>query len=183
MVTTFDIIVLLVIAAGAVLGGLRGFVTELLSLFAWVAAIFALKMLHTPVSALLAPMLGTIGGAAVLAFVLVFGAVFMLGKVIAGSLGRRTRQSILGPFDRLLGVGFGALKGLLGATMVFLAFNLVFDVWTGRDAERPQWLRASRTYPLLNASGRAVVDFVQLRRGALKPQDLRPSNAQGGGKV
>jgi hypothetical protein len=28
----------------------------------------------------------------------------------------------------------------------------------------------SRTYPLLNASGRAIVDFVQARRGHAKEQ-------------
>ena len=36
----------------------------------------------------------------------------------------------------------------------------------GPAAERPQWMTKSRTYPLLNASGRAIVDWVQARRYA-----------------
>ena len=61
---------------------------------------------------------------------------------------------MLGPFDRLLGGGFGALKGLLGATLFFLLANLATDMVYGPQADRPQWMTKSRTYPLLNASGR-----------------------------
>ncbi len=34
----------------------------------------------------------------------------------------------------------------------------------GGDADRPEWMTSSRTYPLLNATGRAVVDWVETRR-------------------
>lgn len=181
MLTALDISVLLLIGGGAVMGGWRGFVTEVLSLFAWAAAIFALKLLHGPATDILAPLIGTRGGAAVLAFALVFAIVFFGGKMIAASLGRRTRQSVLGPIDRLLGIGFGALKGLLIATVIFLAVNLGYDTLFGGTARRPDWIRAARTYPLLNASGRAIVDFVQMRRGqapaARGADDDGPRNA------
>jgi membrane protein required for colicin V production len=165
MLTALDIIVLLLIGGGAVLGVIRGFVTEVLSLFAWAAAIFALKLFHTPATHALTGVTHSQSGAAVLAFVLVFGLVFFGGKMTAAALGRRTRQSILGPVDRALGGGFGALKGLLIATVLFLGVNLGYDTVFGGTSERPGWLRTSRTYPLLNASGRAVVDWVHHRRG------------------
>jgi membrane protein required for colicin V production len=181
--TTLDIIVLFILAGGAILGGVRGFVSEVLSLLAWALAIFALKMLHTPATGLLAPLIGSRGGAAVAAFVAVFGIVWFAGRIAADSIGRRTRSSILGPIDRLLGIGFGALKGLLIATVAYLGINLVYDVWAGKDSERPEWLRTSRTYPLLSASGRAIIDFVHLRRGDYQKRDYRPANAQDDGKV
>jgi membrane protein required for colicin V production len=164
MLTAMDIVVLLLIGGGAILGVLRGFVTEVLSLFAWGAAIFALKLLHGPVSGLMVHIVHNPSGAAVLAFAVVFGVVFFGGKMVAASLGRRTRTSVLGPFDRALGLGFGALKGLLIATVLFLGVNLVYDTVYGGKSERPGFIRTSRTYPLLNASGRAVVDWVQHRR-------------------
>ena len=71
---------------------------------------------------------------------------------------------MLGPFDRGLGGGFGALTGLLGATLFFLLANLATDMVYGPRADRPQWMTRSRTYPLLNASGRAIVDWVEARR-------------------
>jgi membrane protein required for colicin V production len=185
--TTMDVIVLLLLIGGAVLGTLAGFVTEVLSLFAWAAALFALKLLHSPISHFLAEIVGSPGAAAVVAFVLVFLATFLLGKFVAHSLGRRTRQSILGPLDRLLGAGFGALKGLLIATVAFLAINLLLDIWSGKDAMRPQWMRSSKTFPLLNASGRAVIDFVHFRRGdrplGINPRDVVIDNDQSNGAI
>jgi len=41
---------------------------------------------------------------------------------------------------------------------------LVYDSIYGADEPRPEWLAESRTYPLLNASGHAMVDFVQEQR-------------------
>src|SRR3546814_1141462 len=66
--TALDIIVLLLIGGGAIFGFLRGFVMETLSLIAWVLAIFAIRMLHAPVTEWLAKPVGTQSGAAVLAF-------------------------------------------------------------------------------------------------------------------
>ncbi len=163
--TALDIIVLLLVGGGLFFGFMRGFIFEVLSLVAWVAAIVALKVLHTPATGALEPVVGTRAGAAVLAFVLVFGVVFVAGKLLARRIGGGVRSSVVGPFDRLLGAGFGALKGLIGATLLFLAANLVYDTIYGRTAERPEWMAKSRTYPLLHASGRAIVDFVEARRG------------------
>jgi membrane protein required for colicin V production len=171
--TALDIVVLLLVGGGAVLGLWRGFVTEVLSLFAWVAAIFALKLAHTPVSASLTGVVGTASGAAVLAFAIIFLVVFVAGKMVARSLGQRTRTSILGPIDRVLGMGFGALKGLIGATLLYLLANLATDTVHGARAARPEWMRSSQTFPLLNASGRAIVDFVAVRRGAGEPAPAR----------
>lgn len=164
-----DILVLIAIGGCALLGLLRGFVLETLSLIAWVAGIFAIRLFHAPVADLLTPFIGTESGAAVLALALVFGLTFGAGKLIARSIGRRTRQSVLGPVDRVLGGGFGAVKGLIGATIVFLTFSLVYDTIYGSAARRPDWLSDARTYPLLNASGQAISEFVAEQR-AKKPE-------------
>lgn len=162
--TGLDMIVLLLVGGGLILGFMRGFVTEVLSLLAWVAAILALKLLHDPVAAALEGVVGTETGAAVAAFALIFGVTFIAGKLIARSMGAATRTSVIGPIDRILGGGFGALKGLIGATLLYLAANLVYDTFYGQAAERPEWIADSRTYPLLHASGRAIVDFIEARR-------------------
>jgi membrane protein required for colicin V production len=162
--TALDIIVLLLMAGGAAMGGIRGFVAEMLSLFAWVAAIIAVKVAHGPATALLAGPVGTPTGAAVLAFALIFIIVFVAGKLLAGRMGDQVRRSVLGPIDRVLGFGFGGIKGLILATLLFLALGLANSVIHGAAAGTPDWVRDSRTYPLLNASSRAIVDFVEMRR-------------------
>ncbi|AMK24218.1 MULTISPECIES: CvpA family protein [unclassified Sphingobium] len=159
-----DILVLLLIGGCAIFGLMRGFVQETLSLIAWVLAIFAIRLFHASATELVTPFIGSTSGAAVLAFALVFGITFGAGKLLAHAIGRRTRQSVLGPVDRVLGAGFGAVKGLIGATLVFLAFSLVYDTFYGSGARRPDWLSDARTYPLLNASGQAISEFVAERR-------------------
>jgi membrane protein required for colicin V production len=163
--TALDIVVLLIIGGCAVFGVMRGFVQETLSLIAWVLGIFAVRLFQEPVAGLLTPFLGTKSGAAVLSLALVFGITYFAGRLLARSIGARTRSSIIGPVDRVLGAGFGGVKGLIGATLAFMAFTLVYDLVFGPKAARPEWLAASRTYPLLSASGAAISAFIDERRG------------------
>ena len=163
--TMLDIVVLLLVGAGLVFGFLRGFVAEVLSLLAWVLAIVALRYLYEPVKGLLAGPVGTDSGAAAPAFVLVFGVVFLGGKLASRRLGTRVRQSVVGPVDRVLGAGFGALKGLIWATLLYLLLSLIYDTIWGRAAARPEWISESRTYHLLESSGETIVDLVEAQRG------------------
>ena len=162
--TALDIFVILVVGGAALVGFVRGFAHEVLALFAWIVAIVALKLFHEPLAGRLVESVGTEAGAAVLAFALLFVPTYIAVKLFAKAVGGRTRRSVLGPVDRILGGGFGMVKGLLGATLIFLLANLATDMVYGGDAERPEWMTASRTFPLLNASGRAVVDWVEERK-------------------
>jgi len=165
-VTALDVFVFLLLFGSAAVGFVRGFVHEVISLFAWIVAVAMLKLFHTQLwTGLISAFGWGSPAAAVIAFALLFVPSFLLVKLIARSIGGRTRRhAVLGPFDRVLGGGFGALKGLLGATLFFLLANLATDMVYGPEAERPAWMSHSRTYPLLNASGRAIVDWVEARR-------------------
>ena len=164
--TALDVFVFLLLIGGAAVGFVRGFIHEVVSLLAWVVAIAMLKLFHTQLWGGLQNSFDTSPAAgAVLAFALLFIPSFLLVKLLARSIGGRTRRhAVLGPFDRTLGGGFGLLKGLLGATLFFLLANLATDMVYGPQADRPQWMTKSRTYPLLNASGRGIVDWVEARR-------------------
>ncbi|MEG3086038.1 CvpA family protein [Sphingomonas sp. PB4P5] len=162
--SALDILVLIAVLGAAGLGLMRGFVTEVLSLFAWVAIVFAIKLFHTPIASALSGVVGTVSGAAVLAFALITGITYFAGRMVANAIGARTRTSVLGPLDRALGFGFGAIKGLILSSLVFLLVVLVTDTMSGGPSKRPAWLTASRTYPLLNATSASIADFVDRRR-------------------
>ena len=164
--TALDVFVFLLLIGGGAIGFVRGFVHEVISLLAWVVAIAMLKLFHTQLwGGIESSFKTSSAAAAVLAFALLFVPSFLIVKLLARSIGGKTRRhAMLGPFDRVLGGGFGALKGLLGATLFFLLANLATDMVYGPQADRPQWMTKSRTYPLLNASGRGIVDWVQARR-------------------
>src|SRR5215212_8785096 len=164
--TALDVFVCLLLIGGAAVGFVRGFVHEVISLLAWIVGIAMLKLFHTQLWTGLENSFDTSPAAgAVLAFAILFVPSFVLVKLLARSIGGKTRRSpVLGPFDRVLGGGFGALKGLLGATLFFLLANLATDMVYGPQADRPEWMTKSRTYPLLQASGRSIVDWVEARR-------------------
>jgi membrane protein required for colicin V production len=164
--TALDVFVFLLLIGGAAIGIVRGFVHEVISLFAWIVGIAMLKLFHTQLWTGIENMFHTSPAAgAVIAFAILFVPSFLIVKLLARSLGGKTRRSpVLGPVDRVLGGGFGALKGLLGVTLFFLLANLATDMTYGPQADRPGWMTRSRTYPLLNASGRAIVDWVEARR-------------------
>ena len=165
--TALDVFVFLLLIGGCAVGVVRGFVHEVVSLLAWIVAIAMLKLFHTQLWSGLESSFHTSPAAgAVLAFAILFVPSFLLVKLVARSIGGRTRRhSVLGPIDRVLGGGFGLLKGLLAATLFFLLANLATDMVYGPQADRPHWMTRSMTYPLLNASGRGIVDWVQARRG------------------
>jgi membrane protein required for colicin V production len=169
--TALDIIVLFLLGAGAIFGFMRGFVQEALALIAWVLMIIAVRILHGPITDVLAGAVGTSAGAAVLAFLAITVVTFALGKWIARSIGSKSRKSVLGPIDRVLGFGFGALKGLIGATLIFILLVMGYETIYTADEARPDWMTQSRTYPLLNASGDAMSSFVSERR---KKENLKP---------
>lgn len=176
--TALDIVVMLMIGLAALVGVMRGFVTEILSLIAWVAGVAALRLFYEPGAALAASVTGTETGGAILAFVLIFLVTFIAFRLVARTLGERTRQSIIGPIDRVLGLGFGAIKGLIGASLLFLLVNLFFDVVWGPKEAKPDWLRSAKTYPLLKLSSQAIVDWVEERRDDTGPAG--PIDGSGG---
>jgi membrane protein required for colicin V production len=175
--TGFDLIVLLVVGVAAVGGFMRGFVQEILSLAAWGVAILAIYNLHSPLYEWLLPKVGNPSGAATLAFAVLLLIPYAGMKLIAGRLGEGTRTSLLGPIDRVLGFGFGAIKGAIVVTCAFALLVLGYDAAWG-IAGRPDWIKQARTYPLVNASADALVRLIENReeerREAVKIPEIRP---------
>ena len=167
--TALDIIFILLVGLGLVFGLMRGFVHEVLSLGIWIVVVAALWLLHAPLSGALEPMIGTTSGAYMLAFALIFLVVLIGGKLIVRQIGGATRRSRLGTLDRILGGGFGALKGLLGVALFYMAFSLVYDTIWGRDSARPDWVARAQTYRLVHSASDTIVNLVDARRNRGRP--------------
>lgn len=163
----FDIIVLAVVGVAAIGGFARGIVQEVLSLASWVLALFAIHYLHTPFYEILRDYLGPGTSVAVLAFALLLLVPYAAMKLIAGRVGEASRNSILGPIDRVLGFGFGAIKGALIVVVAFSLIVLGYDTAWG-VAGRPGWMTEARTYPVINASADTLVQMIDERRARLR---------------
>jgi membrane protein required for colicin V production len=169
--TAFDIIVLLIVGVAAVGGFMRGFVEEVLSLVGWALAIFAIRYLHTGLSAFLFDYIGTPSGAQVLAFALLLLIPYAAMKLIARLAGRTARNSPLGPIDRVLGFGFGAVKGVIIVVMAFSLLVLGYDTVWGPTG-RPTWMTTARTYSFVNAAADAMVELIDERQRRLAGEDV-----------
>lgn len=174
--TGFDIAVLLLVALGAITGFMRGFVQEVLTLAAWVLSVVAIHSMHTPLTEWLTTTVGTESGAAVLAFAILLLIPYAIVKLLAGRLGAASRESVLGPIDRVLGFGFGSVKGVLIAVMAFSVLVLGYDTVWGA-AGRPDWITQSRSYPFINAGSVEMVQILAERRQEALDADAKADAA------
>lgn len=153
-----DTTIIVIILLSAVISLFRGFVREVLSLVAWVAAFWAATM-FTPVAAgALTPYVAVAGARTVIGFVgilvgtlLVFGIInFLVGKLIDST-------GLSGP-DRLLGAVFGLARG--AAIIVVLVFLAGLT-----PVPRSDWWRQAQMIPPFQTLAMIAVNWL--------PPDLR----------
>jgi membrane protein required for colicin V production len=115
-----DYLVILAILISAVVGALRGFLRESIALGAWIIALFLAwhfaDVLEPHLGGLLSDPTVRPWAARVILIVLVL----LLGAAAGAILGHFVRLSIFSGMDRLLGFGFGLLRGfvLLGVFVI-----------------------------------------------------------------
>lgn len=157
--TGFDWIVLLIVGAAAGFGVMRGFIAEIASLAAWVAGFIAVRILHEPAQVFFkqasgSELIGTVS-AVIGPFLLAMLAVKLIGKFLSSS----AKANVIGPLDRLLGLGFGLLKGVLASSLLFLLITLSLAVLPG-TGDRPIWLAKAKTTPTLALVASALAGYV-----------------------
>jgi uncharacterized membrane protein required for colicin V production len=99
-----------------------------------------------------------------------------IDPLLARRVGGRVRNSIVGPLDRVLGAGFGALKGLIGATILFMVLNLAFSFSFLGGGGRPDWMTNAASYGLLKSTSGTMSDLVVAQQNAMDAAEQ--ANAQ-----
>lgn len=165
--TGFDFIVLGIVAIAAIGGFMRGFVQEVFSLAAWFFAAFAIRFIHTPLTMALGGYMGYGVSTAILAFALLLLIPYAAMKVIANNLGKTARGSSLGPIDRVLGFGFGGIKGVVVVVIAFSLLVLGYDTVWGFGG-RPTWITTARSYDLVDSGSRSLVEIIAERRAEVR---------------
>lgn len=155
----FDWIVVLIVGVAAGFGLMRGFIAEVASLAAWVAGFAAVRFFYAPARAILETASGSEVIAAVAAVLGPFLVALLGVKLLGSFLSSSAKGSVIGPLDRLLGLGFGLVKGFLAAGLLFLLITLAMKVVPGDD-KRPQWLARAKTTPTLALVASAMVNYV-----------------------
>ncbi|MFL0356598.1 CvpA family protein [Erythrobacter sp. GH1-10] len=176
--TLFDVIVLLFVGFAAIGGFMRGLVQEVLSLASWILAAFAVYYLHGLLTEALRNVYNAEPATPLLAFVLLLLIPYASMRLIASNVGEASRNSILGPIDRVLGFGFGAVKGALIVVFAFSVVVLGFDSTWGFKG-RPGWITTARTYPAVDTFSRELVQMIAERRSRLRSEaEAAEANAE-----
>ena len=161
-----DAVMLAVVALSALAGFLRGLAREALGLAAWLAAALVASRFYGAGLPLAQRWIDDPQVADVVCFVIVFVVILIALSVLAGVISRLVRLSVLGGIDRILGAGFGILRGAVLLVLAFIVLGIVVapDRWPDpvRQARGLRYLHAGASYALAQAPERWRPDLPQL---------------------
>jgi membrane protein required for colicin V production len=149
--TGADALILLVLLGSTAIGVLRGFVREAASLVFWIIAIWAAWKFGRAVEPHLGGLLADPSVAPWVGRLVILLLVLVVGWIIGMLLGYFTRSLGLGPLDRVIGLLFGILRGMLLVGLMVIGAELLHlnhETWWTRSKLVPygetagDWLRA-----------------------------------------
>jgi membrane protein required for colicin V production len=111
--TLFDYAVLAIIGLSVLISVLRGGVSEILSLTAWVLAFFLAQRFAEPVSVWLPPEVPTPELRLIAGFAIVFFGVWFVSALVRIAIAQMIKASALALVDRLVGAVFGFARGCI----------------------------------------------------------------------
>lgn len=168
--TGLDFLLLFILAVAGIGGFLRGLAQEVFSLASWFLAVFAIHFIHAPLTAAMTEYLRAETGSALLAFSLLLLVPYAAMKLIANNVSEAPDGVILGPIDRVLGFGFGTIKGVLVGIFAFSMLMIGYDdSWGYRG--RPTWIVTARSYPAVDTFSRELVPMIARNRDKLRDED------------
>ncbi|MEM7222458.1 MAG: CvpA family protein [Pseudomonadota bacterium] len=156
--------VVLILVISGLIALVRGFVHEVLGLFAWIGAGVATYYGIDYVIPIARDMVENQAladiGAGVVLFLIVLVFLSLATKIIADKI----RDSSLGTLDRSVGLLFGLVRGIVVICAAWIVIVMVVP-----KKEMPPWLTEARTLPLIETGA--------ARLRALIPEHLLPEKA------
>lgn len=163
-IATPDIVILIVIGASAVIGLMRGFVRETVSVAIWIAAFLLAAWFGSKLGDLLGlnmrddlkHAVGMVG---------VFLAVILGGIFLQRFLAGLVKATGLAGFDHLVGLLFGGVRGVIVVIVVLVALRPY--------ADGVSWWKKSQYVPVLLEFEQDVIDVFDWATGWIsKPEKL-----------
>ncbi|MCI5049934.1 MAG: CvpA family protein [Rickettsiales bacterium] len=143
----FDLIVISVVGLSAMLSFFRGFVTELLSLGAWVGASIVTLYAFPDVAAHIKPHVASDVISSGLAAMGTFLGALISISIFNSFLMRFVRRGKdVGMLDNMLGFCFGVIRAAMLLSLGYFIFSLVMS-----EKDFPEWLATSKTRPYVES--------------------------------
>lgn len=158
-----DGIVLAIIGISAVVGFIRGFSREMLSIGSWLLALFIALYAHSYTYPFWAKMIKYPFLAHAATFGVVFIGVLTTALIVTNGWANRIGDGPLGSLDRTLGLVFGVTRG---GVIVCLAYLIIASLGETKD-DVPDWLKEAKSLAWAEEGGVLMV-------GLLPPQMQEP---------
>jgi membrane protein required for colicin V production len=123
--TGADVLIVLVLVGSTLIGLLRGFIREAVSLVFWIAAVWAAWKFGTVVEPHLGGLLAYPSVAPWVARLIVLTLILLLGWLVGMVLSYFLRSMGLGPVDRVIGLLFGLVRGILLVGLLVIGGELL----------------------------------------------------------
>jgi membrane protein required for colicin V production len=160
--TWIDGVALAVIVLSAAFSMVRGFVREILAIFAWVGAVIAALNLFPVVQPYVDSILPLKNLVVAMSIGVIFIVTLVLLSIIAALLGGLVRDSALSGLDRTLGMVFGAARGIVLICLAYIGLSV--------GVAEPEWPAPVVNARFLPAAYNGAVALVALVPAPYKPK-------------
>lgn len=168
--TLLDGLIALVVIVSAGYAAWRGFLWETLTIFEWVAAAFACLYFGPYLIPMARSMISQPWLASLLAYAVVFLAVFIPLAFISHRFSEQVKNSPIGPLDRAAGVAFGVVRGLVMVGLAYLAFTYFVPI-----RNQPRWVTQAGLLPMVQSTADVLLSVVPSHPGDTDQPDARPA--------
>lgn len=170
-----DWVIVSIIGVSILTGLFRGFVKECVAISVWVLALWlAFRYIHT-IDPWLQPYLADKTARSIASFAIVFLAILLLGAILNTVLSFILKRSGLSGTDRLLGMGFGFLRGVFIVSLLIFAARMT-------SIPHHEYSKQSVLYakfdPLVNWLNKFVPGFISKFKTNEEPESGTPVFAE-----
>jgi membrane protein required for colicin V production len=144
--TALDYVFLAIMVISVGLGWWRGFVYELISLLAWIAAYFVARLFVTEVTEYVPDVVTSAATRTAVAYSCLFILTMIAGGIVAWLVSKLVKFAGLGLMDGFMGSLFGLLRGMLLVMLLVLLAGFT-DL-----PKKPFWREALSSKPLQNVA-------------------------------
>lgn len=153
--TVFDMAVLFVVGVSALLALARGLVRESLSIAVWVLSAVIAYVAFPELRELVGGYIPNLWIADAVTLVVVFVAPLVCLKIVAMVIAETVPAGLFGSFDRLLGAGYGFIRGALMVSVAYLGLNLVNE-----PKYHPAWIKEAQLLPYVRDGAELLASWV-----------------------
>ena len=150
-----DLSILAITLVSGALAASRGFVKEVLAVAAWIAAALAAGLLFPSIKEFTSDLVSR----EILADGITIGVIFVVTlavvSLISQPIAARVQESNMGPTDRVLGFGFGVVRGAL-----IVAIGYLLVTWVVAVNDQPDWLLDAKLLPIVDQAGQWLLELV-----------------------